>query len=301
MCCGDHRVCKRVLRHRQPRLRAGFRRRGQVLGMEMTRGSSGNNSTTDSFVPVSIQAIAGATVIVEGFQHSCALLSSGVVKCWGLANQGQTREQFPDVLVRARDRHRSLWRDGHRRRPEPLVRGGLGRGGQVLGRQHVGPNWTQLLVEVSGSDNGSRALQCDRESGQVAVTRLCGRVRRRESDVLGRQPIRPARERSRRALAVDGPDSRSWGLRSNRRRGRNRPYLRIAFVGWRQVLGVQWQRPDRGGLRRARLGSSREQRPSPPAPPTRVQWSRTAQSSAGDSTATGAARRQLHHPLVDPP
>lgn len=53
-------------------------------------GLLGNNSTTNSNTPVeAIGLSSGVTAIASGMQHSCALLSSGSAKCWGVNGSGQ--------------------------------------------------------------------------------------------------------------------------------------------------------------------------------------------------------------------
>lgn len=44
----------------------------------------GNGTAASSLSPVTVKAIAGATAITAGgWAHTCALLSTGTVKCWG--------------------------------------------------------------------------------------------------------------------------------------------------------------------------------------------------------------------------
>ena len=53
-------------------------------------GQLGNSSTTDSYIPVNVTGLgSGVTSVSAGYYHTCAVLSSGGVKCWGLNGAGQ--------------------------------------------------------------------------------------------------------------------------------------------------------------------------------------------------------------------
>ena len=56
-----------------------------------SQGQLGNNSTTDSTLPVDVSGISSAQDLADGFSlsHTCALLQSGQVACWGRNNEGQ--------------------------------------------------------------------------------------------------------------------------------------------------------------------------------------------------------------------
>jgi alpha-tubulin suppressor-like RCC1 family protein len=56
-----------------------------------TEGQLGTGLTSNSNVPVTVTGLAGSTAIAigAGFQHSCALLESGGVRCWGANGTGQ--------------------------------------------------------------------------------------------------------------------------------------------------------------------------------------------------------------------
>ena len=52
-------------------------------------GQLGTGGTTPSTTPVSVSALSGVTGLGVGWDHGCALLSTGAVKCWGLNFDGQ--------------------------------------------------------------------------------------------------------------------------------------------------------------------------------------------------------------------
>lgn len=54
------------------------------------KGQLGNGTTTDSKVPAAVSGLTtGASSVAAGVRHSCAILTSGKVKCWGYNNVGQ--------------------------------------------------------------------------------------------------------------------------------------------------------------------------------------------------------------------
>lgn len=53
------------------------------------RGQLGNGTEADSSTPVSVSGITGATRVVAGEYHSCAIVAGGEIKCWGENYNGQ--------------------------------------------------------------------------------------------------------------------------------------------------------------------------------------------------------------------
>jgi hypothetical protein len=63
-------------------------------------GQLGNTTTTDSLVPVAVNAFTGgvpAVSITAGDAHTCALLNTGAVNCWGYNRSGQLGNNTSDT------------------------------------------------------------------------------------------------------------------------------------------------------------------------------------------------------------
>ena len=48
-----------------------------------SNGQLGDNTTTDSTVPVTVQNISRVLSIVAGYIHTCAVVADHSVQCWG--------------------------------------------------------------------------------------------------------------------------------------------------------------------------------------------------------------------------
>jgi alpha-tubulin suppressor-like RCC1 family protein len=72
-----------------------------------TQGQLGNNTTTDSLVPVQVTGLtSGVTTIAAGADHTCAVRHGRAVWCWGynvygqLGNNTTTGSSVPVPVVR---------------------------------------------------------------------------------------------------------------------------------------------------------------------------------------------------------
>ncbi|CAL62346.1 Conserved hypothetical protein, putative regulator of chromosome condensation [Herminiimonas arsenicoxydans] len=62
-------------------------------------GQLGDNSLTDSPTPVNVSGLAsGVSSIASGYSHTCAVLTTGQVKCWGRNDYGQVGDGSTTVL-----------------------------------------------------------------------------------------------------------------------------------------------------------------------------------------------------------
>ena len=69
-------------------LRAAGQRRSPLLGVQRL-WPTGDGTTSDSSIPVSVRGISTAIAITAGEEHTCALLRSGSVQCWGRNDEGE--------------------------------------------------------------------------------------------------------------------------------------------------------------------------------------------------------------------
>ena len=54
-----------------------------------THGQLGDNTTTDSNVPVAVSGLSGVVQVSGGSHHTCAMTGTGTVRCWGNNGWGQ--------------------------------------------------------------------------------------------------------------------------------------------------------------------------------------------------------------------
>jgi alpha-tubulin suppressor-like RCC1 family protein len=59
------------------------------------KGQRGDGTLTQmSTVPVSVSGLAGAAAVTAGYNHACALLTDGTMRCWGANDYGQLGNPF---------------------------------------------------------------------------------------------------------------------------------------------------------------------------------------------------------------
>ena len=73
-------------------------------GSNTTYGQLGNNSLTNSDVPVQVTGLtSNVSSISAGDSHTCAVVN-GAVKCWGYNNAGASLETAPAPTAACRSR-----------------------------------------------------------------------------------------------------------------------------------------------------------------------------------------------------
>jgi alpha-tubulin suppressor-like RCC1 family protein len=64
-------------------------------------GNGRSSTTNDAYrtdTPVPVQGVTSATRISAGYDHTCAVLESGEITCWGLDNAGQLGSAVVDTV-----------------------------------------------------------------------------------------------------------------------------------------------------------------------------------------------------------
>ena len=211
-------------------------------------GQLGNDSTTDSLTPVAVTGLSsGVAAIVAGDNQTCALTTTGGIKCWGNNGNGQlgngtvVQSNVPvDVTgltsgvtaIAAGDNHTCA----------ALAAGGVkcwgwGTSGQLGNNTIIS---SSVPVDVQGLPAGTTATAL---TGGYRHT--CAALSERLRTLLGPQHRRPARQQHQHRQPRRRHPHRPHH-RHHRHRRRRRPHLRRADRH-RQVL-----RPQRGGSARQR-------------------------------------------------
>ena len=186
---------------------------------------------SQALLPIPVTGITDAVGVSIGVDHACATLGSGAVRCWGNNRNGQLGNGTTnDSTV-------------------PLPVAGLGDVQQVsVGYRRTCALLADSTVQLLGRGCGRRRrrqLDPDRgpraDRGHPTHRRLVAPLRtahRPDGPVLGRQPVRPARQRHHDRLPRPGPGRRGAAARQPGQR-RVRAHLRARHHGRGVVLGVQ--------------------------------------------------------------
>lgn len=129
-------------------------------------GELGNNVTSEQLAPVDVLGLrSGAAAVVAGGRHTCALLASGGVKCWGMGQFGElgnndTSDQTIPVDVTGLSSGAAAIATGGGHTCALLTNGAIkcwggGRYGQ-LGNNNTNDQWAP--VDVVGLDGGVAAI-----------------------------------------------------------------------------------------------------------------------------------------------
>lgn len=154
---------------------------GQLGDGSSTTGHGGCGAVNCATAPVAVSGISNATDVVAGVLHSCALLSTGVVQCWGSRLNGRLGSgsssgsaTSPEDVMGLSDAAAIAGGVNHtcaRRTTGRVVCWGVGAGGR-LGNAGVADS--NVPVNVTGLTNGTNVLSAGGDQG--CATRTNGSV-----------------------------------------------------------------------------------------------------------------------------
>jgi alpha-tubulin suppressor-like RCC1 family protein len=154
-----------------------------------SNGQLGNGTTTDSSTPVVVSGILGstrATQIAGGFEHACALIVDGTVRCWGknvaggLGNGTTTDSSTPVVVSGISGSTRATQIAGGGHHTCALISDGTMRcwGYNAFGQLGNGTSTdSSTPVVVSGVSGSTRATQIGGGGGHTCALISDGTVR----------------------------------------------------------------------------------------------------------------------------